>query len=241
MDIVKRSQWKAVAPKSVTKIPRSNRVGVAYHHTVTSIGTTPRQIQRMHMEDRGWSDIGYNYMITSAGRVIEGRGIDVQGAHSQGENRLWIGVAFIGDYRDGHDDLTDAAKDAADDLYAWLCDQVGHDLQVCGHQDLPGESTECPGDQVMRWIRGPHDDDGHDDDRAPTIVCPPTVERGDNGAKVRRLQALCNVAGARPALVVDGIFGDQTFRGVNNVQRQHKVTADGICGPVTWSILLGVR
>ena len=38
-------------------------------------------------------------------------------------------------------------------------------------------------------------------------------------------------------LAVDGVFGEQTEEAVKTYQRQHKLTADGVCGPKTWAEL----
>ena len=57
-----------------------------------------------------------------------------------------------------------------------------------------------------------------------------TVERGDRGATVRKLQRLLHV---RP----DGIFGRGTVRAVKRFQRRHGMRADGVAGPATWRSL----
>ncbi|TVQ57047.1 MAG: hypothetical protein EA355_05400 [Rhodobacteraceae bacterium] len=45
---------------------------------------------------RGWSDIGYHYVITLDGVVHEGRPLDRPGAHTQGHNRNSIGLCYVG-------------------------------------------------------------------------------------------------------------------------------------------------
>lgn len=53
---------------------------------------------------------------------------------------------------------------------------------------------------------------------------------------VRRVQALCNALGTPCTL--DGDFGAATKAAVEAVQHDHSVTADGIVGPATWSVLV---
>ena len=45
-----------------------------------------------------WSDIGYNFLIGGDGRVYEGRGWGVQGAHTYGYNSIAVGICYIGDF-----------------------------------------------------------------------------------------------------------------------------------------------
>jgi N-acetylmuramoyl-L-alanine amidase len=53
------------------------------------------QIKKWHI-DRGWSDIGYHYVIELDGTIRKGRKESVIGAHCKGMNRDSIGVCYIG-------------------------------------------------------------------------------------------------------------------------------------------------
>jgi peptidoglycan hydrolase-like protein with peptidoglycan-binding domain len=57
-----------------------------------------------------------------------------------------------------------------------------------------------------------------------------TLERGDRGATVKKLQRLLHVP-------TDGIFGTGTKRALKRFQRRRGLTADGIAGPATWRAL----
>lgn len=50
------------------------------------------------MDQRGWDDIGYSFLIGEDGRVYEGRGWDRVGAHAPQYNHVSIGVCFLGDF-----------------------------------------------------------------------------------------------------------------------------------------------
>lgn len=65
----------------------------------------------------------------------------------------------------------------------------------------------------------------------------PTVKQGATGPHVRTIQGLCVARGH--VTTVDGVFGGATTLAVKAVQAG-KVTADGIVGPATWPVLLGV-
>jgi Putative peptidoglycan binding domain len=67
------------------------------------------------------------------------------------------------------------------------------------------------------------------------------VRQGQAGAAVRTVQGLCNAREAGgAALKIDGVFGIQTLSAVKFLQSLGKVTVDGIVGPQTWPVLLGV-
>ncbi len=53
-------------------------------------------IKKWHVEDRGWSDIGYHFYIDINGRVEKGRDIAKIGAHCKGKNRNSIGICYCG-------------------------------------------------------------------------------------------------------------------------------------------------
>jgi hypothetical protein len=57
------------------------------------------------------------------------------------------------------------------------------------------------------------------------------------GPCVRQLQAQLDVDGVSPHLRVDGIFGNQTRRAVENFQRTMNLPVDGVAGSQTFSAL----
>lgn len=67
-----------------------------------------------------------------------------------------------------------------------------------------------------------------------------TLEKGSRGAQVKALQTLlvgagysCGKSGA------DGVFGADTLTAAKAFQKAKGLTADGIVGKKTWSVLLG--
>ena len=52
-------------------------------------------IRRWHLA-RGWSDVGYHYVIDIKGNINAGRPIELMGAHCKGQNKYSIGVAYVG-------------------------------------------------------------------------------------------------------------------------------------------------
>ena len=67
----------------------------------------------------------------------------------------------------------------------------------------------------------------------------PQISAGSkNEAAVRTVQGLCVARGHN--ITVDGSFGPATQAAVRDVQAAAKVTVDGIVGPLTWPVLLGL-
>ena len=110
--------------------------------TVEAECAAMRAIQRFHQRDRGWSDIGYGFVVFPSGRVYEGRGEHI-GAHCPGHNSE-PSCAFAGDY--SKQPPTPRALDAFDDLVRHLGMRGWR-----GHRD--GFPTSCPGDALYGALR----------------------------------------------------------------------------------------
>lgn len=54
------------------------------------------EIRKIHVEERGFDDIGYHYIIKRNGVVDPGRTCDAVGAHCFGHNQRSIGICLIG-------------------------------------------------------------------------------------------------------------------------------------------------
>ncbi|MEO0539246.1 MAG: peptidoglycan-binding domain-containing protein [Cyanobacteria bacterium P01_A01_bin.105] len=70
----------------------------------------------------------------------------------------------------------------------------------------------------------------------PTAVGLPVLREGMYGPAVTRLQERLRALDAYSG-PIDGVFGSQTAAAVRQVQRSNDLTADGVVGPVTWSVL----
>ena len=106
---------------------------------------TVDDIRRWH-KDRGWSDIGYHYVIYRNGHIEPGRDVDIIGAHCVGHNTHSIGICYVGGVaRDGKTakDTRTLAQKAA--LLSLLVDL--HKLYpkaiIVGHRDYD-KGKACP-------------------------------------------------------------------------------------------------
>ena len=74
---------------------------------------TVSDIKKWHLQ-RGFSDIGYHYVIYRDGTVHKGRDESISGAHCLGHNTISIGICYIGgvasDGKTPKDTRTDAQK-----------------------------------------------------------------------------------------------------------------------------------
>ena len=70
---------------------------IILHCSATPEGrhTTVEDIRLWHKQ-RGWSDIGYHYVVYLDGTVHEGRPIERSGAHVFGLNKNSIGICYVG-------------------------------------------------------------------------------------------------------------------------------------------------
>ncbi len=92
--IVPREEWGARAPNAVSYTD-DYLPYMFIHHTVTSecsnfddCAEQMRIIQNYHMDSNGWSDIGYSFLVGGDGKIYEGRGWNVVGAHTSGYNSV---------------------------------------------------------------------------------------------------------------------------------------------------------
>lgn len=111
---------------------------------------TIKDIDRWHRE-RGFSMIGYHYVIYRDGSVHEGRPLAMQGAHTLGHNTTSIGICYIGgvdkDGRTPKDTRTYAQKEALVKLVERL--KLAYpEATVHGHNEFANKA--CPSFDVKK-------------------------------------------------------------------------------------------
>ncbi len=135
------------------------------HHTVNANDYSRREVPGIlrsiyayHTQSRGWSDVGYNFLVDKFGRIWEGRagGIDrpVVGAHTLGYNDYAFAMSAIGNFETVQPRAV--MLQAYGSLMAWKLSLHGVDASstrqvvgpdafeaINGHRDAG--STACPG------------------------------------------------------------------------------------------------
>ena len=164
--IYSRAQWGANEALRDKSSLRYGTIRTGFiHHTVNANNYTRDQVPALirgiyayHTQSRGWSDIGYNFLVDRFGRIWEGRygGVDrpVVGAHTLGYNEYSFAMSAIGNF-----DIAQppqAVLDAYARLFAWklslsniradatrLWVKDRYLYAINGHRDVG--KTACPG------------------------------------------------------------------------------------------------
>jgi N-acetylmuramoyl-L-alanine amidase len=126
------------------KMRKINKIII--HCTATPEGrhTTVEDVRRWHL-DRGWSDIGYHFLIYLDGSLHEGRPVEIPGAHCKGHNKESIGIAYVGGIDKVNfkpkDTRTEEQKEALVYILEYL--KIQHaDAVIHGHNDFADKA--CP-------------------------------------------------------------------------------------------------
>ena len=120
---------------------------IVIHCTATPEGREHNvaDIRRWHLK-RGFSDIGYHYLIHIDGKIEIGRPLHRIGAHTSGENTGSIGIAYTGgmnkDMKKAKDTRTQAQKDSLVKLLHELIYKYNKDMTIHGHNEFANKA--CP-------------------------------------------------------------------------------------------------
>ncbi|OYN89973.1 hypothetical protein CGZ92_01640 [Parenemella sanctibonifatiensis] len=177
--ITTRAQWGAderlITPDCVApNIASTLKAGVVHHtagsnnYTAAQAAAQLRGIYAYHVRDRGWCDIGYNFLVDKYGKIYEGRhgGIDkpIVGAHAGGWNTATVGVSIM--MNSDTMKPTDVSLEAMVSVFAWKFSL--HGIDPMGKTTLNGRTintiephkaltaTDCPGVNLspkLDWIR----------------------------------------------------------------------------------------
>lgn len=149
-----RAEWGAREPQG--EFTEHTIVRMTVHHTAAYLATSAdapakvRQHQRYHMDDKGWPDIAYHFIIDSAGRVFVGRPTSARGdtATSYDPTGHFL-VCCEGDL--DRQAPTEAQLDALVYMLAWGATQFGVSPDtIRGHRDYA--ATTCPGAELAPMI-----------------------------------------------------------------------------------------
>ncbi|MCF6521717.1 peptidoglycan recognition family protein [Streptomyces sp. JJ36] len=161
-DIDSTAEWNARPPRYGVNVLYRRPTKIIVHHTVgentsdfsrAQAHAHAHWVQDLHMDRNGWTDTGYNFVVSRGGWITEGRHRSletltggtsfVQGAHTSGQNDQAVGIANEGAYHDGAVP-PDAQWEVLVLLCAYVCEQYGiAPHRIDGHMDY--SDTLCPG------------------------------------------------------------------------------------------------
>jgi len=115
-----------------------------------------KELTRWHVEDNGWSDCGYHYVIHRDGMIGTARPVERSGAHCRGRNKQSIGITLCGG-RGGEstdkilDNFTADQEIALEDLIDDLKKDYPKIKNISGHNQHSNKA--CPCFSVREWLR----------------------------------------------------------------------------------------
>lgn len=134
-----------------TSFKRSKRkiTELIVHCTATPEGKdfTVEDIERWHKE-RGFSSIGYHYVIYRDGTIVNGRDVDIVGAHCSkgGHNQNSIGICYVGGgTKEANKPKDTRTEEQKSSLLSLLMDlkKIYPEAKIYGHHDFD-KGKECP-------------------------------------------------------------------------------------------------
>lgn len=117
---------------------------IIVHHTGAEEKNT-EQIRQYH-KSLGWRDIGYHFVIERDGKVVNGRSLDLPGAHCTADkmNFRGIGIALIGNFMN-HPPTEQQVTSLIQHLLKLRRTYNIPKDHILGHKQVRGAATNCPG------------------------------------------------------------------------------------------------
>lgn len=138
-------------PRHKSKHYRTRSLGqidtLVIHHSATPDTITARSIANYHVTTKDWPGIGYHFVITSDGEILQTNTLETASYHAGGSNNYSIGICLIGNFMD--EPPPPQQINAATALIAYLRTQMGP-LSLQPHRKL--NQTACPGATWESWF-----------------------------------------------------------------------------------------
>ncbi|KAJ8939223.1 hypothetical protein NQ318_014924 [Aromia moschata] len=157
-EIITREEWNASDPVSSKALKENPPPYVVVHHSATALCNTTEKCKRVvkgfqdyHINDQGWEDIGYNFLIGGDGKIYEGRSWGIHGAHVPKYNARSIGICLIGNFQ--IDEPLNIQLEALKEFISCGVEEgkILSDYHLIGHRQ--GGATLCPGDKLFEEIK----------------------------------------------------------------------------------------
>ena len=114
-----------------------------------------KEIRKWHVEDNGWDDVGYHYIIKRDGTVEVGRAEAFQGAHAPAVNSKSIAICLVGGMAedgDAENNFTLEQFLSLKDLIKKIKMTNPNIVEIVGHCDIQDNKPNCPGFNLKEWL-----------------------------------------------------------------------------------------
>ena len=111
------------------------------------------KIREWHVDDNGWDDVGYHFIITRSGVLQKARPEEMQGSHARAVNGTSLGICLVGGSNasgDWENNFTDAQFVSLKSLILDLIKRY-EIKKIIGHYQVD-DKKECPSFKVPEWL-----------------------------------------------------------------------------------------
>ena len=113
------------------------------------------EIRKWHVDQNGWDDVGYHFIIRRNGKLEKARPEGYSGAHAPSHNSRSIGICLVGGMaEDGgpENNFTLEQFLTLKDLVNMVMGKYSDITEVLGHCDVQDNKPNCPGFNVKEWL-----------------------------------------------------------------------------------------
>jgi N-acetylmuramoyl-L-alanine amidase len=130
-----------------------NRLFIHCSATSSNMDIGATEIDKWHKQ-RGWSGIGYHWVIKRDGTIEDGRDVNKVGAHVKGYNTGSLGLCMVGGVNeDGNpsDNFTDKQWHSLELMVRGVKAMIPH-IAIHGHNEYDSGKA-CPSFSVPEWVK----------------------------------------------------------------------------------------
>ena len=134
--------------------PRTKTDTIVIHCAATkpSMDIAYDEIRKWHVEDNGWDDVGYHYIIKRDGTLQTGRDESMVGSHARQVNGTSLGICLVGGVNDNNDwenNFNDEQFETLKTIVLKLKDKYQIE-KIIGHYEVD-DVKKCPSFDVTEW------------------------------------------------------------------------------------------
>ena len=239
-------KWKY--NETILFIKPKRKVSAIFLHCSASDNSAHDDVSVMktwHVEDNGWSDVGYHFFINKNGNIQEGRSIEKIPIAQKGYNTGSIAICCHGLKKDK---FTQKQMDSVKTLCGSIVNAFTDKIRIRGHREVSNKS--CPVFDYKK-VLGLDEKGYFVETGSPVAANPPQkvelpginikeINKGlklrvikifDKNTSVLALQSILCQLGIQCSR--DGVFGQQTKDAVKKIQKRYSLKIDGIVGGKT--------